>query len=429
MSKKKKGTITITKAPKPSTPWPAILNRYMEEATSAVDEYKPRRVRRRFNGQEIVLWQGMVHYEDVHGYAENIRLKYYLKRWRSSRNIKAVPTSEQIYEIMLDADKTESPLPFAVARIADSIARDGIQDPIVVYADDEGTSELWDGNRRFYGTTHIMSARGFENYRESAQWLPALVVTPQGSASADTKIKHNIITELNFVEKDFIRWPAYVRAEQIYTQYTQRMKADPLDQALSKKVKEALAQEYGLKGWRVADRWVKMYELAGQFRDFHEETHERDEADVDLKIQSKFEYFDELSKPGVWGALKEDPDARDEVFNWLWDGKFQAFPDVRYVPKILADSEARERANMDYADAVKDAIKTVHANDPGRAKDKRLANAKIEQFADWLNSFTRDDYKKLSRESLERLREVLVDVTKILSGLLPESDETESETA
>lgn len=410
--------------------WPAILDRYVQ-ASNPPPEYLPRLIRRRFNGEEVAVWQGFIHYEDVRGYADNLRLKVYLKQWRGKRNApKAVPTTEQIYEIMLDADKLESPMPFAVARIAASIARDGIQEPIVVYTDDDDTSELWDGNRRFYGTLHIMTAKGFEQYRKDAQWLPALVVLPQGSAEADAKLKHNIITELNFVEKDFIRWPAYLRAEQIYMQYQQRMKADPLDQALSKKVKAALAEEYGLKGWRVADRWVKMYELAGQFRDYHEETHDRDETEADLKIQSKFEYFDELSKPGVWGVLKDNPDARDEVFNWLWDGKFQAFTDVRYVPQILNDSEAREQANRDHSDAIKEAIKTVHANDRGRAKDKRVANSKITQFAEWLDTFTRDDFKLLNRKSLEQLRQVLHDVTKILESLQEEElEEVEDETA
>ena len=120
---------------------------------------------------------------------------------------------------------------------------------------------------------------------------------------------------------------------------------DPADPTLSRLSKEQIALEFGLSGWRQADRWIKMFDLSSEFKEFHEEEHDREEVEVDLKIQDSFEYFDELSKPGVWGSLKNDPDARDEVFTWLWDGKFKSFADVRSVPKILNDPEARKQAN------------------------------------------------------------------------------------
>ena len=90
-----------------------------------------------------------------------------------------------------------------------------------------------------------------------------------------------------------------------------------------------------------------MYKLANDFKEYQEEEpSERDPALTDLLIQERFEYFDELSKPGVFGALRDDPEARDEVFNWLWDpGKIKAWADVRSIPRILADPEARELAS------------------------------------------------------------------------------------
>lgn len=402
--------------------WPAILQRFVEQRAPSQAEYLPRRVRRRFHGVETTLWQGFVHIDDIEGYVENIRLKFYLNRWRARRGDLALrPTSEDIYGIMLEADREEpqeSRKPFHIERMAQNITRNGVQEPIIVYADGRARAELWDGNRRLFGTMHIMREARFRQYQDQARWLPTMVVTPTGSPEDDQRIKHHILTELNFVEKDHIPWPAYVKAEQIYLQYERMTAADPTDPMLRRQVREQLAKDYGLKGWRVADRWIKMYDLAMQFREYHEEEHHRDGVDVDLKIQEKFEYFDELSKPGVWGALKSDPDARDDVFCWLWDDKFKAFTDVRMVPRILADPVARRQASAEDADSVKRAIATVIANDPVRVKDKEAANQKIAQFAEWLDSFKREDYRQLDVESLKRLKAILEDVVKILEGLL-----------
>jgi hypothetical protein len=405
--------------------FPSILQRYVSEVSHSSPDQQPRRVRRRFHGLEVTLWEGRVNVADVSGWVENIRLKYFLNRWHArAGNSAATPTTEDIYEIMLDADKeepAERKKPFHIARIADSIALNNIQEPIIIFAAPNAATELWDGNRRFYGTVHIMKEPSYKEYRERAQWVPALIYEPSGDPQFDERVKHSVITELNFVEKDHIPWPAYVKAEKIYDEYHHLTSADPIDPTLSRTAKTKLASDYGLKGWRVADRWIKMYELASQFKEYHEEEHHRDEVEVDLRIQEKFEYFDELSKPGVWGPLSRDTEARDEVFNWLWDDKFKSFADVRRVPSIIAEPVARRQANAPDSDGVKRAIETVIANDPARQKDPEAANEKIKQFANWLDSFRRGDYRQIESESLELLKEVLQDVIGMLEGLLSTS--------
>jgi hypothetical protein len=125
----------------------------------------------------------------------------------------------------------------------------------------------------------------------------------------------------------------------------------------------------------------------------------------------------------VWGSLKDDPDARDEVFQWLWDGKFKAFADVRSVPKILGDPEARKHANAPDAEGVRRAIDTIISNDPVRIKDKSAANERIAHFAAWLDSFKREDYVNLTPQSLQKLRQIASDTVKILNGLQASDDD------
>ena len=136
-----------------------------------------------------------------------------------------------------------------------------------------------------------------------------------------------------------------------------------------------------------------------------------------------------MSKPGVYGSINKDPDARDEVFDWMWDGKFRAWTDVRSVPKILADKVAHAQANDPDQDAVKRAIATVIANDPTRNKDKTAANDRIRQFSTWLDSFKREEYKDLDAEALVSLHSILRDVVKITEALAGDDETPDQETA
>ena len=412
--------------------YPNIFRRHIDE-TDPDPTSMPRRVNRRFHGREIPLWFGYVHVDDVKGYVENLRLRFYLKRWQSEEgNGGKEPTTDEVYQIMIDADteeRRESVRPFHIERMADSIIRNSIREPIILHYGDDGNTELWDGNRRFYGTKHIMK-QGRDCYvdaRDRVQWLPAFVFIASGDKLENERIKHDILVECNFVDPEQIAWPAYVKAEQVYNQYKRRMALDPDDPVLSREVKEELANKYGLKTWRRADRWIKMYDLALQFKEYHEEEQERDPTVTDLLIQERFEYFDELSKPGVFGAIRNDPDARDEVFEWMWDGKFKAWADVRSVPKILSDKVARAQANDPDQDAVKRAIATVIANDPARNKDKTAANARIKQFATWLDSFKREEYRELNAETLSSLHTILRDVVKITEALTSNDESSEQE--
>jgi len=415
---------------KVATEWPDILQRYVDEVKPD-PVGMPHPVIRRFHGRDVPLWQGYVHIDDIEGYVENLRLRFYLNRWKARQEEAREPTTDDIYDIMVEADKEErreSRRPFHVERIADSIVRNNIREPIILGYLGDSRAELWDGNRRFYGAKHVMKAEnnGYEAARPRVQWLPAYVYVPSGDPEADKSIKHDILVECNFVEPEQIPWPAYVKAEQVYNEYERRMSVDPDDPVLSREVKVELAKAFGLKGWRTADRWIKMYDLALQWKEYQEEEKEQDPTMVDLLIQERFEYFDELSKPGVFGVISRDPDMRDEVFDWMWDGKFKAWTDVRMVPRILADPVARKQANESHENAVKDAIATVIANDPIRVKDKTAANEKIKQFAAWLDSFKREDYKRVDAEGLEALQVILRDVTKITAALLA-SEDTEEE--
>lgn len=412
----------MTMQPKTETPnWPSILNRYVQEVAKYDKESHPRKTVRRYHGHDASLWYGKVHVDDIEGWVDNTRLKHYLRRWQSHKGNPALqPTTDDIYDIMIEADEEEPQdikKPFHLSRLAQNIVRNQIQEPVVLHVQGDGRTILWDGNRRFFATKHIMRDEEFRATRKSAQWVPAYIYEASGDPEVDQQTKHRILTELNFVEKDHIPWPSYVKASEVHQSYTALTKDDSSPGQI-RKAKEQVAREYGLGTSRKADRWIKMYGLAQRFKTYCEDEQERDEVEVELLIQDKFEYFDELTKQGVWGAIKDDVDRQEMVFEWLWDGKFIAFPDVRYVPKILADPIARQIANGPSKTAVRDAIETLIANDPVRIKSKEAANEKIQQFAKWLDSFKREDFKQLNESSLEALRAILVDVTHMLTGLL-----------
>lgn len=407
----------------PKTPqWPGILDRYVREVAKDSEDNHPRKTVRRYHGRDVSLWMGKIHVDDVEGWVANTRLKHYLRRWQARKADPLLkPTTADIYDIMVEADeeeRTDAKKPFHLDRLAQNIVRNQIQEPVVVYVRSDGRAELWDGNRRFFATKHLMREEKYRDSRNNCQWLPAYIFETSGDPAHDEETQHKILTELNFIEKDHIPWPSYVKASEVHQSYTELV-ANDTSPTKVRLAKEQVAKEYGLGSARRADRWIKMFDLAQRFKSYCENEKDRDEVEVELKIQEKFEYFDELTKAGVWGVIRDDVHAQYEVFEWLWDDKFHAFPDVRYVPKILADPVARRQANTPQdADAVKRAIRTVIANDPILVKDKEAANEKIKQFSQWLDSFKREDFKQLNAESLEDLRTILSDVTDMLSGLL-----------
>jgi len=62
----------------------------------------------------------------------------------------------------------------------------------------------------------------------------------------------------------------------------------------------------------------------------------------------------------------------------------------------------------------------VIANDPLRYEDKSMPNERIRQFATWLNSFRKEDFKTLEPETVRALNTIAVDSTKIAESLSPE---------
>src|SRR5262249_26173357 len=161
----------------------------VKEHPNASPEQCPRRVLRRFHNQDVSLWQGFGHVDDIQGYVENIRLRYFLNKWKAKQRVTRDPTSDEIYDIMINADRDETKdkgKAFHVERMAENIQRNGIQEPVIVFYREGAPADLWDGNRRFYGTKHIMKDSAFTaEDRSRLCWLPVQVVVPSGDAAKD----------------------------------------------------------------------------------------------------------------------------------------------------------------------------------------------------------------------------------------------------
>ena len=117
----------------------------------------------------------------MEGWVENTRLKHYLNRWRMRLGDAArEPTTQEIYDIMIEADREESAQskkPFHLERLAKNIGINGIQEPIFIHYNGKQAT-LWDGNRRRYGAQHIMSTDAFRKFRDQARWLPSICPFP-----------------------------------------------------------------------------------------------------------------------------------------------------------------------------------------------------------------------------------------------------------
>ena len=108
----------------------------------------------------------------------------------------------------------------------------------------------------------------------------------------------------------------------------------------------------------------------------------RDIVDDDSKFHiDRFSGFVELQKSNVKDAIFEAGLELTDFGEWIRDGKIYRLADVRHLPKVLHDDEARETFLKGGLRSIEDAVKLLDRKNPKFAT-ATLENATIYQIAD-----------------------------------------------
>lgn len=384
-----------------------------------------------FQEKEIPMYGGFVRTRDIKLWENNDRLDIHIHQFKKIND--RDPEEGELLDIMLSkmpllgvTEKDE----FKIMDLARSIANNGVRRPPII--DINGT--LLDGNRRTTACYYILNSKEFTSEQKArVEYIYVWQLTPH----ATTDDKRRVVVSMNF-EKDHKQdWPEYVKANKIYEDWQAMLALEPNSNTIRQnKLKKELSSQYALgPDTRHVNRYIRMFEEAEEFETFHIEDRERDEFEVKHKSSEYFQYFDELTKGSVRNTLDQDERFRNLVYDLLLSDKFTNWKQIRDLPKIANNEDARKLLRQacaeEYLDEAQDKVISACSVVQVASREARTvgANERIENFTNFLlqvpiGAFSDGTIKK---ESLLTLKQALQHVNRVMCDVNVPTEEMEDD--
>lgn len=393
-----------------------------------------------FHEIEVPMRSGFFKTSDIQLWGENVRLDLHLRQFRQ-RNGRG-PTPDELLDIMLSkmdlpgildvpgVSRHEKEDQFAIAKLARSIANNGVRKPPIL--DIDGT--LLDGNRRVAACWYVLNNDEFDS---SQKQRAEYVFVWQLTEHATDDQRNAVVVSLNFEDDCKEEWPEYVRAQKIYEEWQALLQLEhraPGSQRQAQ-LKRGLSKKFALgPDTSVVNRYLKMVEWATDFEDYHINKKLRDEFEVKHRANRYFQYFDELSRGattgGVASALGRDEGFKHLVFDLLFEGKFKNWRQIRELKLIYDNEEAQEALGRARGESDPEIAEEHLENAITIARSKQAemreigANTRIESFVKWLEELPVRAFRdNIKRENLRRLLKALRLVEKQATAVLDNSVE------
>ena len=276
---------------------------------------------------------------------DNPRIKMALEKYGGQLN------AERIYFALSTASDTEQKTA-SFSSLRDSIrANKGITQPITVILT-ENRKVCIDGNSRLAIYQEFLKQEIPGNWSQ----IKALVIE-----NAEQRDIETIRMSAHLV--GVTEWPAYEKAR--YLDYLRNQEFMEYEEIIA------------LCGGNRPniDRQISAY------RDMND--YYRDIVDDTAFHIDRFSGFVELQKKNIKDSIFQAGFDLSNFGEWIRDGKIYRLADVRHLPKVLRDDEAREVFLKGGPRSIEEAIKVLDRKDP-RVSKTTLENATIYQLADIL---------------------------------------------
>ena len=279
---------------------------------------------------------------------ENPRIRMALAKYGGHLN------AERIHFALRSADENGRGTSSYVGLRDSILASGGVVSPIIVTRHD-------DGYRCIDGNTRLAIYKEFLRREVSGDW---------------SKIKATVVDNANPRDIDTIRisahlvgareWPAYEKAR--YLHHLRNEKLMDYNEMIA------------LCGGNKADIERKI----DAYHDMNE--YYRDIVDDTAFHIDRFSGFEELQKPRIKDAIFEAELELKDFGEWIRDGKIYRLADVRQLPRVLADKEAKQVFLEGGPRSIEQATKILDQRlDQGKAKrNTTLASATFMQVAEVL---------------------------------------------
>jgi hypothetical protein len=361
-----------------------------------------------FHETKVPMLHGYVRTGDMVLWDRNDRLDIHVRQFQQEYG--RDPDGDELLKLMQSklglpgAEEDE----FQIVKLANSIAVNGVRKPPVL--DVNGTP--LDGNRRIAACQLILNSKEFDaEQKKRVENLYVWKLTEH--ATADDR--RAVVVSLNFEDDCKEEWRAYIKARKVYEDWQAMLLREPgAGTERIRQMQAELSKRYAFgSDTSQVKRYIKMYELAEEYKEFHIAERDRDEFEVEHATDRDFEYFDELSKGargGVAYMLEQDEALKHIVYDLLYNKKFSSWKVVRDIK--YADDEVKaglkqawetEPKTKDDLEEVQDFVERVLVAGRNRSKENRVGNANI-----WINTFV----KRLRGVPIETLQDELEPITK-----------------
>lgn len=375
-----------------------------------------------FNGVPVNMTEGFVDIEILRLWDENPRSVLHTEEF-SELNGGRAPDSDELYKLVtgqIQLPGSGKRDPFQLRPLARSIARKGVERPIIVT--DEGV--ILDGNRRWAASMLVLEDRDFgSEERERARWVRVWKLDPKATPDQIEAV----VVALNFEPDLKEPWPEYVKARRVTTMYDDlcERKGERLSSTGRREIRREVAKQFAITMQEVT-RYVNMVRWAEDFQDFH--TAEGQEAGkVRHRTNEIFQWFYEIDAGRGHEKLRTHIEADENVRAITYDLMYDVLDSgaqVRALHKVVPDPDAwqlvlkahkiRQSDDGDEDDRRADALGLVKdAIDDVNARRKRIVRGKagfdefLQTAVDRFDQASPHDWSKVDPTLLRELLRVL----------------------